>query len=87
MFLVAPDIGRSASHHAFLPELFTRIGVGGLWGMLSLIVGVYQECFQGGRPDLSEQVPTVPCSRRLPRTCPTFCVNRLLSPATHWPPG
>lgn len=48
MFLVAPDIGRSASHHAFLPELFTRIGVGGLClGMLSLIVGVYQECFQG----------------------------------------
>jgi hypothetical protein len=42
LFLYAPHIGRSAAHHALIPELFTDIGVGALTlGVLSLIHGLF----------------------------------------------
>jgi hypothetical protein len=48
-FLYAPIIGRAAAHHAFIPEMFTDIGVGSLsLGVLSLIHGLF---FQANASD------------------------------------
>lgn len=42
LFYYAPLIGRTAAHHAVLPELLTDVGVGALClGFVSLVHGVY----------------------------------------------
>ena len=37
MFILAPDMGRSAAHHHFLTESFTYIGVAGLLAGIALL--------------------------------------------------
>jgi hypothetical protein len=42
LYVYAPHIGRTAAHHALIPELFADIGVGALClGLLSLIHGLF----------------------------------------------
>jgi len=39
MFLLAPEIGRDAAHGAFMTELYTYVGVGGLLAGMGILLG------------------------------------------------